>query len=270
MGELQVPAGALWVLKRNEPCKTLRSVVCRCRGNSFGHWTNQRGCGWRKPAIRFAAGDIAAAIEAASLSIAEGNYDEHFPVDIFQTGSGTSSNMNANEVIAHLASKTLGKPVHANDQVNMCQSSNDVIPTCIHVSASLSLRDQLVPALIHLAATIARKAKEVDNIVTTGRTHLMDAMPITLSQELSSWAKQVELAVDRLHSVQPRLQSLALGGTAVGTGVNAHPISPRSPSQNSMSGPDSPLALAATTLNRSQLRIPPSNYPDSGKPLRLV
>jgi fumarate hydratase class II len=122
-----------------------------------------------------------------------------------------------------LASKALGKPVHANDHVNMCQSSNDVIPTCIHVSAALLVRDHLVPSLFHLAATITRKALEFENVVTTGRTHLMDAMPITLAQELGGWAKQIELAIDRLHAVQPRLHSLALGGTAVGTGINAHP-----------------------------------------------
>jgi fumarate hydratase class II len=167
--------------------------------------------------------DIAAAIQDAALAVAVGDHDAHFPVDVFQTGSGTSSNMNANEVIAHVASKALGKPVHANDHVNMCQSSNDVIPTCIHVSAALLVHERLVPSLEHLAVTITRKAQDHENVVITGRTHLMDAMPLTLSQELSGWAKQIELGVARLHAVQPRLRALALGGTAVGTGINAHP-----------------------------------------------
>jgi len=142
---------------------------------------------------------------------------------VFQTGSGTSSNMNANEVIAALASQRLGSAVHPNDHVNMGQSSNDVIPTAIHVSAALAVRRELVPALEHLRDVIAAKETEVAGIIKTGRTHLMDAMPVSLSQELSGWRTQIENDVARLKSVEPRLLALAQGGTAVGTGINAHP-----------------------------------------------
>ena len=131
--------------------------------------------------------------------------------------------MNANEVIAHLAGAALGEAVHANDHVNMSQSSNDVIPAAIHVSACLTVNEQLLPALLHLSACIRRKANEVGHHVVTGRTHLMDAMPLTLAQEMSGWAKQVDFGIERLHAAQPRLLRLALGGTAVGTGINAPP-----------------------------------------------
>jgi len=142
---------------------------------------------------------------------------------VFQTGSGTSSNMNANEVIAALAGERLGSAVHPNDHVNMGQSSNDVIPTAIHVSAALAVRRELLPALEHLRDVIAAKETEVAGIIKTGRTHLMDAMPVSLSQELSGWRTQIENDVARLKSVEPRLLALAQGGTAVGTGINAHP-----------------------------------------------
>ncbi|MCC7412135.1 MAG: class II fumarate hydratase [Gammaproteobacteria bacterium] len=166
---------------------------------------------------------MAAAIEAAAIEVGGGRHDGEFPVDVFQTGSGTSSNMNANEVIARLAARTLGAPVHANDHVNLGQSSNDVVPTCIHVSAALRLRDALLPAIAHLAHTIEARAASLDTAVTTGRTHLMDAVPITLAQELGGWAAQLHSAAARIESVLPRLHRVALGGTAVGTGLNAHP-----------------------------------------------
>src|ERR1700686_2053560 len=165
---------------------------------------------------------MALAVQAAALEVAGGRCDDQFPIDVFQTGSGTSSNMNANEVIAQLAAKS-GAPVHANDHVNMSQSSNDAIPTAIHVSAVLLLREQLLPALTHLAAVIGAKETEVAGIVTTGRTHLMDAMPVTLAQELSGWRTQIENGASRLRAAEPRLLCLAQGGTAVGTGINAHP-----------------------------------------------
>ncbi len=148
---------------------------------------------------------------------------QHFPVDIFQTGSGTSTNMNANEVIASIASEICGKKISANDHVNYGQSSNDVIPSAIHISASIALEFKLLPALSHLASVIRVKAKKVENHVKTGRTHLMDAMPVKLSQSLECWAEQVELNISRLKSIQPQLQTLAQGGTAVGTSINAHP-----------------------------------------------
>jgi fumarate hydratase class II len=165
---------------------------------------------------------LSRAIARAATAVASGEYDAQFPIDVFQTGSGTSTNMNANEVIAHLAVRE-GAAVHPNDHVNMGQSSNDVIPTAIHVSAALLLREELLPALAHLAVVLARKEQECAGIVKTGRTHLMDAMPVTLSQELSGWRAQVEHGASRLRSVEPRLLLLAQGGTAVGTGINAHP-----------------------------------------------
>lgn len=161
--------------------------------------------------------------EAADELLADEKLMQHFPIDIYQTGSGTSSNMNANEVLATLATRILGKPVSANDHINCSQSSNDVIPTTIHLSAALLLNENLLPALKHLEASCLNKAKEVGHLVKTGRTHLMDAMPVTLGQTLGSWAAQTQQNIERLTSLQPQIQSLAQGGTAVGTGINAHP-----------------------------------------------
>ena len=170
----------------------------------------------------------AQAIQQAAEEVAEGKWDQHFPIDIFQTGSGTSTNMNANEVIANRATQILGgevgsKLVHPNDHVNMGQSSNDVIPTAIHVSAYLEVQEVLLPALRHLHEVLQKRASELDDVVKTGRTHLMDAMPVRMSQEVGGWAYQVQQSVERIESCLPRLAKLALGGTAVGTGINAHP-----------------------------------------------
>jgi fumarate hydratase class II len=161
----------------------------------------------------------------AANEVSEGLLDEHFPVVIYQTGSGTSTNMNANEVIANRASEILGKEgaVHPNDDVNMGQSSNDVIPTAIHVSAYLHSKEHLLPALGHLKETLERRAEENRNVIKTGRTHLMDALPVTLGQEIGGWAYQIGQGIERIESVLPKLGLLALGGTAVGTGINAHP-----------------------------------------------
>ncbi len=167
--------------------------------------------------------EMSAAIQKAGREVESGAYDADFPLDIFQTGSGTSTNMNANEVIATLASRYLGGKVHPNDHVNMGQSSNDVIPTAIHLSAYLAVAENLLPALDHLAQTLETKAAAVDHVVTTGRTHLMDAMPVRLGQELGGWAAQVRQGSDRIKAALPRLAELAQGGTAVGTGINAHP-----------------------------------------------
>lgn len=167
--------------------------------------------------------NIAKVIMDAADSVAEGQYDAHFPIDVFQTGSGTSINMNANEVIAKLASLRSGLNIHPNDHVNMSQSSNDVIPTAIHMSASLEIHQHLLPALHYLANTIEKRMKEFSEITKTGRTHLMDALPLTLEQELSGWAAQIRHGIQRVNSTLPRIYALALGGTAVGTGVNAHP-----------------------------------------------
>jgi fumarate hydratase class II len=163
------------------------------------------------------------AIQQSAAEVAEGKYDAHFPIDIFQTGSGTSSNMNANEVIASLASKIAGEKIHPNDHVNMGQSSNDVIPTAIHVSAYLETAEKLLPALKHLLETIEKKSSDYEEVVKTGRTHLMDAMPVRVSQEMSGWASQIRHGIERINTSLPRVAELAQGGTAVGTGINAHP-----------------------------------------------
>ena len=165
----------------------------------------------------------ARAIQRAARRVRAGEFADQFPVDVFQTGSGTSTNMNVNEVLATLASRELDLPVSPNDHVNLGQSSNDVIPTAIHLSARLALRHELLPAPGHLADAIDRRGAELAGVTKTGRTHLMDAMPLTLGQELSGWSAQVRAGVARLEGVLPRLGELAQGGTAVGTGINAHP-----------------------------------------------
>ncbi len=167
--------------------------------------------------------DRAGAIHRAALEVAEGKWDDQFPLDIFQTGSGTSTNMNANEVIAHRASQLIGTEasIHPNDQVNMGQSSNDVIPSAIHVSACLLVQESLIHSLKHLHGSLKKRKAEFRGLVKTGRTHLMDAMPVRLEQEIGGWSHQVFQSMKRIGSCLPRLSQLALGGTAVGTGVNA-------------------------------------------------
>lgn len=167
--------------------------------------------------------DIAAAIVSAAAEVAEGRWDAHFPVDVFQTGSGTSSNMNANEVIATLATERLGRAVHPNDHVNASQSSNDVFPSSIHIAATAAVTGELIPALEHLAGAMERKSAEFAEVVKAGRTHLMDATPVTLGQEFGGYAVQLRYGVERLRAALPRLAELPLGGTAVGTGINTPP-----------------------------------------------
>jgi len=222
MGELEVPASALW------GAQTQRAVQNFPPSGLTMPRAFIRALGLIKHAAAAANaefGDLpietAAAIQAAALEVAAGRHDDQFPVDVFQTG--TSSNMNANEVIATLASRSLGKRVHANDQVNMGQSSNDVVPTAIHVAAALLLEEALLPAVAHLRDTLHMRAAEFGGVVKTGRTHLMDAMPITVGQELGGWAAQLDAGRARLQSVLPRLRALAQGGTAVGTGINTRP-----------------------------------------------
>ncbi|GAB4353636.1 MAG: class II fumarate hydratase [Methylohalobius crimeensis] len=166
---------------------------------------------------------IADAIVQAADRILAGEYSDQFPVDVFQTGSGTSTNMNVNEVIATLAEQAGGKGVSPNDHVNMSQSSNDTIPTAVHVSAALAIHNRLKPSLSHLAEVIETRARELAGAVKTGRTHLMDAMPVRLDQELSGWAAQIRSGLERIEATLPRLYRIAQGGTAVGTGINAHP-----------------------------------------------
>jgi fumarate hydratase class II len=166
---------------------------------------------------------VALAIDAAVDELLADDYMSQFPVDVYQTGSGTSTNMNANEVVATLASRRAGIAVHPNDHVNLGQSSNDTIPSAIHVSARLALRDSLVPALSALARVIRAKGREYRHVTKTGRTHLMDALPLTVEQEFGAWASQIELAIERFDDVARRLDRIAQGGTAIGSGINCPP-----------------------------------------------
>ena len=224
MGELEVPFNALWGAQTQRACNNfpvsglrMPRQFIRALGliKATAAEVNQ-GLGLLDEAT-------AVAVRNASLQVAEGHFDDQFPIDVFQTGSGTSSNMNANEVIANVASKAAKAKIHPNDHVNMGQSSNDVIPTAIHVSASLLLHEKLIPMLAHLAEVIEKKGNTLRYQTKTGRTHLMDAMPVRFDQELGGWARQIGNGVDRLKACQGRIQALAQGGTAVGTGINAHP-----------------------------------------------
>jgi len=229
LGEVRVPAGAMYGPQTQRAVENFQvsgirfpRVFIRVLGlikgcaadvnSELGLLESRRAC-----AVRQAADEVAA-----------GRWDEHFPVDIFQTGSGTSTNMNANEVIANRASQLMGREigsgeVHPNDHVNLGQSSNDVIPTALHISAYLETVENLLPALAGLAAALKVRAEELSQVVKTGRTHLMDAMPLTFGQEIGGWACQVEQSEERIRSALKDLGKLAIGGTAVGTGVNSHP-----------------------------------------------
>ncbi|MDJ0794685.1 MAG: class II fumarate hydratase [Woeseiaceae bacterium] len=224
MGELQVPEDALWGAQtqravNNFPISELTMPRQFIAALGLVKWA----AAGANAELGLIKSDLAMAIQKASLAVAGGEYDEHFPIDVFQTGSGTSSNMNANEVISHVATEDFGKEVHPNDHVNMSQSSNDVIPTCVHVAAALAINEKLLPALRHLSESLEAKAAENDSIVKTGRTHLMDAMPVTLGQEIRAWQFQIDQGIERIGDTMQRLTALAQGGTAVGTGINAHP-----------------------------------------------
>jgi fumarate hydratase class II len=224
MGELQVPADALWGAQTqravdNFPISSLKLPRAFISALALVKQAAARA----NTALGLLDPHLSQAIQSAAAEVAAGQHDRHFPIDVFQSGSGTSTNMNANEVIAALASARRGSPVHPNDHVNMGQSSNDSIPTAVHLSAALAVQQRLLPALERLREALKVKELEVAGIVKTGRTHLMDAMPVTLSQELSGWRTQIENGIARVQSVQPRLHELAQGGTAVGTGINAHP-----------------------------------------------
>ncbi|MDX1519943.1 MAG: class II fumarate hydratase, partial [Gammaproteobacteria bacterium] len=225
MGELEVPADALY------GAQTQRAINNFPVSGQRMPETFVRALLRIKAAAARANADLEcieqshadAIIGACEKLLADSNLMQHFPVDVFQTGSGTSTNMNANEVIARLASKDSGLAIHANDHVNFGQSSNDVIPTTIHVSAATALENDLLPALEHLQTVIEEKAASLEQYCKTGRTHLMDAMPVRLDQTLSSWASQVRQDIEHLRHMQTSVQTLAQGGTAVGTGINAHP-----------------------------------------------
>ncbi|OBS10738.1 class II fumarate hydratase [Acidihalobacter prosperus] len=224
MGELHVPAEALWgaqtqraidnfpVSGQRMPARFIQAVAMIKSAAARAH-----------AGLGLMSTEVAAAIAAAADAVAEGQHADAFPVDVYQTGSGTSTNMNVNEVVARLAGERLGRAVHPNDDVNRGQSSNDVIPSALHLSAALACQQQLLPALDHLACVIETRAGELDGVITTGRTHLMDAMPVRLSQTLGGWAAQVRMGASRIETLLPQVRGLAQGGTAVGTGVNAHP-----------------------------------------------
>lgn len=224
MGEVQVPTDALYgaqtqravdnfkISELRMPFAFIRAVAlikyCAAEANS---------------SLQLLPADKADAIKQAALEVFEGQWRKQFPVDVFQTGSGTSTNMNVNEVLAHLGKRYTGLDIHPNDDVNLGQSSNDVIPTAIQVSTARRISRKLLPALNHLQMVIQHKAASLGNTVKTGRTHLMDAMPLTMQQELQTWAYQVEQAEQRLEALLPQLRDLPQGGTAIGTGINSHP-----------------------------------------------
>ena len=224
IGEVAVPAEALW------GASTQRAVENFPVGGGRFPRRFLQALGLVKEAAAAANEALgvldaprAEAIRSAAREVAAGALDAHFPVDVFQTGSGTSTNMNANEVIARRAAQVLGdatRPIHPNDHVNASQSSNDVMPTALHVAARLAIQEDLLPALRELHAALARKARELDDVVKIGRTHLMDATPVRLGQELAGWARRLELGIARAQAASEALAELALGGTAVGTGLN--------------------------------------------------
>jgi fumarate hydratase class II len=220
MGELQVPAHALWGAQTQRAVQNFPiSGVPMPRAFIRALGLIKAAAAAVNAELGLLSGTRAAAIRKAALEVADGRHDAHFPIDVYQTGSGTSSNMNANEVIAALA----GKGVHPNDHVNLGQSSNDVVPTAIRVSAQLAVAGDLLPALKHLRRTIERKARSLGRVTKTGRTHLMDAMPLTFAQEFGAWASQLASAEARIGDALKRLRRLPIGGTAIGTGINADP-----------------------------------------------
>jgi fumarate hydratase class II len=224
MGEVLVPAGALWGAQTQRAIDNFPISGERIGRDLIGALGCIKGAAARVNAeLGVIDADMADAIHDAAADVARGKYDDAFPLDVFQTGSGTSSNMNANEVIATLASRELGRPVHPNDDVNASQSSNDVFPSAIHLAAVRLFVLELVPALEHLAEVLSAKASEFEAVVKVGRTHLMDAVPVTLGQEFGGYAAAVRHGAERIVAILPRLGELPLGGTAVGTGLNAPP-----------------------------------------------
>ena len=224
MGEVRVPKDALW---RAQTQRAVENFPISGRGLESAHIKALAQIKGAAAQVNASLGvldeDLAKAIMTAAAHVADGGYDDQFPIDVFQTGSGTSSNMNTNEVIATLAFRELGRPVHPNDHVNASQSSNDVFPSAIHLAATEAITSNLIPALDHLAAALRAKSADFAEIVKSGRTHLMDATPVTLGQEFSGYTAQVQFGIDRLTDTLPRLAELPLGGTAVGTGVNTPP-----------------------------------------------
>jgi fumarate hydratase, class II len=224
MGEVKVPRAALW---RAQTQRAVENFPISGRPLESQHIRAlaliKAAAARTNKELGVLDADVADAIHDAAREVADGRHDGEFPIDVFQTGSGTSSNMNANEVIASLAGSALGRPVHPNDQVNASQSSNDTFPTSIHVAATAAVTRDLLPALDHLATAFETKATEFESVVKAGRTHLMDATPVTLGQEFGGYAAQIRIGIERLETSLPRLAELPLGGTAVGTGINTPP-----------------------------------------------
>ncbi len=221
MGEVKVPVNALWRAQtqravENFPISGTPIEPAQIRALA----QIKSACATANAELDIIDQDIADAIVAAAAEVANGDHDAQFPIDVFQTGSGTSSNMNTNEVIATIASKSLGREVHPNDHVNASQSSNDVFPTSIHVAATASASNELIPALDHLAKSLEAKSAEFSQVVKSGRTHLMDATPVTLGQEFGGYATQIRRGIERIEASLPRTAEVPLGGTAVGTGIN--------------------------------------------------
>lgn len=224
MGEVKVPVHAKWRAQTQRAVENFPVSGQRLERAHIEALARIKGAAAKVNAeLKVLDPDIAGAIQEAAAEVASGRWDEHFPVDVFQTGSGTSSNMNTNEVIATLATERLGSEVHPNDHVNASQSSNDVFPSSIHIAATAAVTADLIPALDHLAESLGRKSAEFAEVVKSGRTHLMDATPVTLGQEFGGYAAQIRYGVERLRASLPRLAELPLGGTAVGTGINTPP-----------------------------------------------
>jgi fumarate hydratase class II len=221
MGEVRVPAHALYRAQTQRAVENFPiSGTPLERGHIEALARVKKAAARANAELGVLEQDVADAIVAAADQVASGGLDEHFPVDVYQTGSGTSSNMNTNEVLATLATQSLGRPVHPNDHVNASQSSNDVFPTSVHVAATAGVVRDLVPALNHLADALGAKTEEFATVVKSGRTHLMDATPVTLGQEFGGYAAAVRYGVERLEAALPRAAEVPLGGTAVGTGIN--------------------------------------------------
>ena len=224
MGEVRVPARARWGAQTQRAVENFAISGERLDRRQIAALGRIKAAAARVNAeLGVLTPQVADAIGRAADAVAEGRWDGEFPTDVFQTGSGTSSNMNANEVIANLAGESLGRPVHPNDHVNASQSSNDVFPSSIHIAAADGVVNELIPALETLADSLERKAAEFASVVKAGRTHLMDATPVTLGQEFGGYAAQVRMGIERLRDTLPRVAELPLGGTAVGTGINAPP-----------------------------------------------
>jgi fumarate hydratase class II len=224
MGEVRVPRDALWRAQTQRALDNFPISGTRLeRAHIKALALVKKAAALANKELGVLDAEVADAIATAADEVASGAHDDHFPVDVFQTGSGTSSNMNANEVIASLATARLGRDVHPNDHVNASQSSNDVFPTSVHVAASDAVVGDLIPALDHLAQSLEAKSAEFASVVKAGRTHLMDATPVTLGQEFGGYAAAVRHGIERLEAALPRVAEVPLGGTAVGTGINTPP-----------------------------------------------